>query len=990
MTRHGAKTVAHDPGHWQRNVVSLTVLSLLLVVLLALSSTALASRQVTGDVKGQLSSTASVSSDVVSQKMSDLVALVDSDATRSSLADDLAAGSKGNANVETLLGSLTRAFPGISASFIASLKGTSLATYPLEPSVLGTNFAYREWYKGLVSTGKTYISDAIVTKEIGNPEAVTVTAYIKGSNGQPVGILGVNYGLEAIKTFAGNVGRAQGITLILTDRTGTSLTSGGAGGLHSIANDPRVHAALEGHTGTVEYTPVLSDGRRGPAEMSSYAPIAGTGWAVVASVRESVAYASLNRLRATVLAIAGAIVVILLLVGFMIARSVRRRRDVELEFQRRDREMGQVLESIDEAFVSISAGGEITAWNGHAQTLYGWTASEVLGKNLAEMVIGPDFRETFKNDLAQHRAGLTSTVVGKRVEITAIHRDGREIPVELCVWAKVDDDGFSAFMHDITARLAAQAELASARELAGQFDVALASGRVSASLLASIVDSSVDAIIGKTLDGTITTWNRGAERMFGYGATEVIGQNISLLYPPVLLHELAHNLSRTKDGVLVEEHYTQRMCKDGTLLDVAITIAPIRDAAGSITGASGIAHDITDRLTLERERRGLEDRLNQSERLESIGRLAGGIAHDFNNLLAVILNYATFVSEELDDTEAARADIGHIQAAAQRASALTKQLLAFARKEVMQPKVLDVNEVVTGVEEILRRTIGEHVAMEVALAPDLWPVEADPGRLGQVLMNLVINARDAMPRGGTLTITTRNVELEDETSPPESVLKPGRYVSLRIDDTGNGMDPDVLEHVFEPFFTTKAQGDGTGLGLPMVFGIVRQAGGDIRLSSEVGVGTVCEVFLPVTERLTTRDMEVVERPPKNHGCETILVVEDEDALREVARRILTRSGYEVLASASGPEAIAMVKKFDGTIDLLLSDVIMPIMAGSEVALRVRALVPGLPVLFMSGYAQPVLGSTLSDGQALLAKPFSEQELLVEIRKLLDASVTVRV
>jgi PAS domain S-box-containing protein len=965
----------------------LTVLSLLLVVLMALSSIVLASHQVTGDVNKQVRATASVSSVVVGEKMSDLTALVDSYATRSSLPNEVAAGSKENAQVEKSLTSLANAFPGISASFVASLRGTSLNTYPLEPAVIGMNFSYRDWYKGLVASGRTYISDAIVTKETGHPLAVTVTTYIRGADGQPIAILGVNYGLQAIKTFATNVGSAQGITLTLTDRTGTSLTSGGADGLISLVSDPLVRAALAGRTGTQEYAPLLSKGHRGPNELSSYAPIAGTGWAVVASVRESNAYAGLNRLRGTVLAIAGVIILILLLVGLAISRSAKRRRLIELEFQRRDRELVHVLESIDDAFVSISAAGDITAWNGHAESLYGWAASEVLGKNLADLLIASDFREIFKSDLLEHRIGGTTTVVGHRVEITAIDHDGTHIPVEMSVWAIEDGEGFSAFMHDITERLAAQAELAAARELAGQFDVALANGRVSASLLASIVDSSADAIIGKTLDGTITTWNLGAERMYGYEASAVIGRNIALLFAPDHLTELHDALISVSNGILIEQHDTQRIRNDGSVLDVSVTIAPIRDATGAITGASSIAHDITHRLTLERERRALEDRLNQTERLESMGRLAGGIAHDFNNLLAVILNYASFVSEELDDHDAARVDLRHIQDAAERANELTQQLLAFARKEVMQPKVLDLNDVVSDVQELLRRTIGEQVEMSVTLSPALWHVEADPGRLEQVLVNLAFNARDAMPSGGRLNFETANIELDETVDNPQSVLVPGRYVRLRISDTGTGIAPDVLEHVFEPFFTTKAQGDGTGLGLPMVFGIIRQVGGDIRLTSEVGVGTTCTVYLPVTERSPQRTSKIVA-PPAVPGSEMILIVEDEDALREVARRILTRNGYQVMMSSNGPDAIAMVEAYDGKIDLLLSDVIMPIMAGSEVAARVQLLLPGLPVLFMSGYAQPFLGSTLDEGQALLEKPFSEKQLLSEIRTLLDKAVAL--
>jgi PAS domain S-box-containing protein len=972
--------VKFNVSHWQRYVALLTALSLLLVVLMALSSIVLASHQVTGDINDQVKSTASVSAVVVGQKITDLTAIVNSYASRSSLTHEVANGSRDNDAIEENLASLAHAFPGISASFIASLTGTSLNTYPREPAVIGTNFAYRDWFKGLVASGHTYVSDAIVTKEVGNPLAVTVTAYIRGASGQPIAILGANYGLQAIKAFALHVGHAQGISLTLTDRLGTSLTAGGANGLVSLTSDPLVRAALHGKTGTQEYAPVLANGHRGPAELSSYAPIAGSGWAAVASIKESTAYAGLNRLRWTVLAIAGVIILILLLVGLFIMRSERRRREIELAFQRRDREMVRVLESIDEAFASIDPNGDITAWNGHAQELYGWTASEVLSQNLADLVIARDFRSTFQADLAQHQSGSATTTVGQRVEMTAVHRDGHEIPIEMGVWAKDDGDGFSAFMHDITARLTTQAELAAAREQAGQFDVALASGRVSASLLASIVDSSGDAIIGKTLDGTITTWNRGAEQMYGYAATDVIGRDISFLFAPDRLHELTATLATVRQGRPVDLYDSQRICKDGAVLDVSVTVAPIHDAAGTVTGASVIAHDITRRLTLENERRLLEDRLQQSEHLESMGRLAGGIAHDFNNLLGVILNYATFVSEELDDEEAARVDLAHIQAAAGRASALTRQLLAFARREVVQHKVFNLNDVVTGVEQILRRTIGEDINVVIELAPAPWLVEADPGRIEQVLVNLVFNARDAMADGGTLLIETENVEIHDDDE--DSVLAPGRFVCLRVSDTGSGMDPEVLEHVFEPFFTTKAQGDGTGLGLPMAFGIIRQVGGDVRLTSVLGEGTTCNVYLPVTnQEATVADRAEASAP--NHGSEMVLVVEDEDALREVARRILTRNGYEVMTSSNGPEAIAMVEAFEGTIHLLLTDVIMPIMPGSEVALKVKELRPDLPVLFMSGYAQPFLGSTLSTGQALLEKPFSEQQLLARIRELLD-------
>jgi PAS domain S-box-containing protein len=517
-----------------------------------------------------------------------------------------------------------------------------------------------------------------------------------------------------------------------------------------------------------------------------------------------------------------------------------------------------------------------------------------------------------------------------------------------------------------------------------QVNEALASGRDSASLLAAIVNSSADAILGKTLDGTITSWNLGAEKMYGYKANEVVGQHISLLFPPEGLDELEEALTRIANGGLVEQHDTKRVCRDGTVLDVSVTISPIHDPSGVITGASAIGRDITRRNALERERRVLEARLNQSERLESMGRLAGGIAHDFNNLLAVILNYALFVREELDDQDAARADLDQIEAAAVRASGLTRQLLAFARREVFSPQVLDLNLVITDIEQLLRRTIGEQVELLIELSPDPWLVEADPGKLEQVLVNLSVNARDAMPGGGTITIDTANVEIDDGSteSPPEVVAGP--YVRLQVSDTGCGMEPSVLEHVFEPFFTTKPQGEGTGLGLPMVFGIVKQAGGDIQLYSESGIGTTCRVLLPTTSRTRTPGQPLGE-PRLLRGSETVLVVEDEDALREVTRRILARSGYAVLTSASGPDAIALVEGHQGTIDLLLTDVIMPNMPGKEVAQRIQSLRPGLAVLYMSGYAQPVLGSILGKDISLLEKPFSEELLLLKVRGSLEAS-----
>ncbi len=387
-----------------------------------------------------------------------------------------------------------------------------------------------------------------------------------------------------------------------------------------------------------------------------------------------------------------------------------------------------------------------------------------------------------------------------------------------------------------------------------------------------------------------------------------------------------------------------------------------------------------------REARERKDRsLVQAQRLESLGQLAGGVAHDFNNLLAVILNYVSFVSEEVAAAagpdpgpylKAAAADLVQITKAAERAAGLTHQLLLFARRDVVRPQVLDVDGVITSVEEMLRRTLGEHVELVISLAGDLWPVLADPGQLEQVLVNLAVNARDAMPGGGTLTIDTSNITVDADAIAGGSEARQGPNVRLRVSDTGTGMTAEVAEHVFEPFFTTKQDSGGTGLGLATIYGILMQADGNIRIYSEPGTGTTFTITLPVTAEAAAPVHEPApyQRTPTG---ETVLVVEDEEALREVTRRILTRNGYQVITAGNGPDALAAARDWPGEIHLLITDVIMPHMLGKEIAENMRVIKPGIEVLFMSGYARPVLASQgrLDPSVALVEKPFSEADLL---------------
>jgi nitrogen-specific signal transduction histidine kinase/CheY-like chemotaxis protein len=388
-----------------------------------------------------------------------------------------------------------------------------------------------------------------------------------------------------------------------------------------------------------------------------------------------------------------------------------------------------------------------------------------------------------------------------------------------------------------------------------------------------------------------------------------------------------------------------------------------------------------------------QERLAQAQRLESLGQLAGGVAHDFNNLLAVILNYAEFAAEELAAAtesdwagrcESAHDDLEQISRAGERAASLTRQLLAFARREVVQPQVLDLDSVITAVEGMLHRTLGEHVELVTSLAGDLHPIQADPGQLEQVLVNLAVNARDAMPGGGTLSIDTSNITVDADSIAGGSESPPGQQVRLRVSDTGAGMTPEVVEHAFEPFYTTKSDGGGTGLGLATVYGILQQADGHIRIYSEPGGGSTFSITLPATTQAATPEApeDTYQRSPSG---ETVLVVEDEAALREVTRRILDRNGYQVITAASGPEALEIARNYQGEIHLLVTDVVMPHMLGKEVAEQVLVIKPGTEVLYMSGYARPVLASQgrLEPGMALVEKPFSEADLLAKAGQVLN-------
>jgi two-component system, cell cycle sensor histidine kinase and response regulator CckA len=498
--------------------------------------------------------------------------------------------------------------------------------------------------------------------------------------------------------------------------------------------------------------------------------------------------------------------------------------------------------------------------------------------------------------------------------------------------------------------------------------------------LVAVVESSDDAIVSKDLDGTIRTWNRAAERIFGYTAAEMVGDSIFRLIPPDLHDEEHGLLARIRAGEHISHYETTRVRKDGRRILVSLTLSPLFDGKGRLIGASAIKRDVTSQ-------RAMENQLEQARRMEAVGRLAGGIAHDFNNLLTVIGGLSIMTLQELEEGSAGRHNLRQVIMAADRATALTQQLLTFSRRQMAEVKALDMNEVVTGLESLLRRLIGEHITLQISKAPDLGRVRGNEIQLEQVLMNLVLNARDAMPEGGTLAVATRNVEVTDILGREQLRLTPGPYVMLSVSDTGAGMDAVTQASIFEPFFTTKAPGEGTGLGLATVYAIVQQAGGAIYVYSEPGLGSTFKVYFPridVAVELTAAVDTPLSSGPEGTGTGLVVVTEDEPGVRSFAAQVLQQAGYRVLEAGSGPEALELAGAQRDPVTLLLTDVVMPGMTGRVLAERMRALYPGIAVLYMSGYTDDMVVrvGVAADGRNFLQKPFTPESLLARVRSVL--------
>jgi PAS domain S-box-containing protein len=535
---------------------------------------------------------------------------------------------------------------------------------------------------------------------------------------------------------------------------------------------------------------------------------------------------------------------------------------------------------------------------------------------------------------------------------------------------------------------AAQQELEDRR----QAEAAL---RMSQELHRRVIETSTDAIALLDLKGRILFASPSSRTILGYEASELVGRQFADLVHPDDLAGAAAVVRAALAGEGSRPHTARLRHRAGHWVSLEGIPAAIRDDHGEPEMVLGIARDVTERLRAEEERRSLEDQLRQAQKMEAVGRLAGGIAHDFNNLLTAIGGYGQLALASISgDEPRVRRQLEELLRAADRAATLTRQLLAFSRRQLLQPRVLDLNAVVRSVESMLARLIDADVQLVTALDPELGRTQADPSQLEQVVVNLAVNARDAMPHGGRLLIETANADLDDEFVSRHAGSRPGSYVSLTIADTGEGMDPETIAHVFEPFFTTKGPGAGTGLGLSTVYGIVKQSHGYVAVDSEPGRGTVVTVYFPRVPAIADPDAGVHPRPVESAargGSETVLVVEDEEIVRALVREMLESLGYGVLQARDGEEALAVLARPEVTIDLVITDLVMPRMSGRELARRVTELAPETAVLLVSGYAgdTATADGPLEPGTAFLEKPFTAPELAEKVRRLLDASATSR-
>jgi two-component system, cell cycle sensor histidine kinase and response regulator CckA len=621
-----------------------------------------------------------------------------------------------------------------------------------------------------------------------------------------------------------------------------------------------------------------------------------------------------------------------------------------------------IVKSSDDPIIETDLNGTVLSWNPAAGRIYGYSANEMIGKPIS-ILAPPDHPDEIPGILEQ----LRRNELVKNFENVRVRKDGQRINVSLSIFpvrgSYGEISGFCTITRDITERKRAE------------------EARV---CLAAAIEQAAETIVITDADGTIQYVNPAFEKLSGYSREEAIGKNPRILKSGRQDQDFYRAMwdTLTRGEVWTGNFINKR--KDGKIYEEVAVISPVRDASGKIVNYVAVKRDVTHEMQMEAQ-------IRQAQKMEAVGKLTGGIAHDFNNLLTAILGYSEILLSRVSDVDPSRRDIEEIKHAAERAAAMTRQLLAFSRKQILKPRILSLNEVVLHTEKMLRRLIGEHIEFTVFAADDLWRVKVDPGQIEQVIMNLVVNSKDAMPEGGKLTIETSNAELDDSYVRDHPYVKPGPYVMLAVSDSGCGIDAETQSHIFEPFFTTKEQGKGTGLGLSTVYGIVKQSSGYIFVFSDPGKGTAFKVFLPRVEEIPDQGSPPEEiltkiKSTKVMGSETILISEDEGSVRELVQTVLENQGYKVLVAQDGTEALEVSCRYDGPIHLLITDLVMPQIGGQELAKRLAQSRPGIKTLFMSGYTEDAVvhHGILESGGTFIQKPFRLGVLERKVREVLDS------
>ena len=654
-------------------------------------------------------------------------------------------------------------------------------------------------------------------------------------------------------------------------------------------------------------------------------------------------------------------------VGLMFERDARNQED---KVQELPRAVGDTHRFVEASVSGLFANNPIPMWiydpstlcflevNDAAQRVYGYSREEFLSMTIADIRPAADLPK-LRDNLKRERVPFEQAGEWRHQR-----KDGVVLDVEITSHT-FESDGRSVVLvvaHDVSARKQIERDLI-----------------YSERRFRAVAESAREGIVTADITGAIVFCNPAAAELFGYEQDEILGRPLTALMPERYRTAHAEGIARlvsTRDPRVIERTVELHgLKKDGTEFPIELSLSSW--ALDELLFVTGIIRDISSRQQLEQE-------LRQAQKMEAIGQLAGGVAHDFNNLLTVILGYCELLLGGMPPDDRRRDDVVEIQKAGTSATTLTRQLLAFGRKQIFQPAVLDLNAVIANVGRMLKRVIGEDVELELLLYPGLELVKADGGQIEQILMNLAVNARDAMPSGGRIVIETSSVVLDNEFKRTHIGSVAGPHVMIAVTDTGTGMTPEVKARLFEPFFTTKPAGKGSGLGLASVYGIVKQNRGNIWVDSEVGRGTTVKIFWPTTGE-AVRSVEA-GRERRATGSETILIVEDNAALRRIACRTLAQCGYTVFAAADATEAL---KASDETsaLDLLLTDIVMPGMSGPMLASELVARRPGLLVLFMSGYTDEtvVRHGVLEAGTAFLQKPFTSAGLASKVRQVLDAA-----